>query len=353
MRRHVKRSDDTRAMLSNAVMSYLGEYRKSGGKLPKDTPEDDKTQREDRELFTWKRKGSESDAPVVSKVSTTPEPKLRVSNLLSKAAAEDKDIKEGEEYITTADGYRNPPAKPLRETVRGWQDFWKTPIASSAALGLLPALAYYGFSKFTSPDDPEDVNIKTIANELVKEDMSNGIQLKDAQYYMDKALAKHKRTRLMRALGIWGGSAALLHAQHINPSDWSQLYKYPRIQRKGVNHEASMLGVEPYKTADELRESILFDPRMSPEMKYNALGVIDYAPGPFMTSTDIVNNAVASGISGRTGLPMGRIISSAAVDAGVGYGLGKLMGASKPGRVAGLFGVGSALINAIQYASKH
>lgn len=355
MRRRPRREViDTKAQLSNAVMQYLGEYRRRKGMAPEDDVRTDHTD----ELFTWKRKDSESDKPVAAKQGTNVEPKLRVSNLLSKAAAEDASDSavEGKDFKTDVNGYRNPARRSMRESVRSWQNFWKTPIAPSFVIGTIPAVGYYTFSKFTSPDDKESPEVRRIANELVAQDMANGVKLHDADHYLTLAVKKQRQMRWARAVAIALGSAAVAHIPNVNTSDWSSLYKYPEIPKEdkqpvGVRHNASMLGGhDPYKTADELRASILFDTRMSPEMKANALGVIDFAPKPYMSSTDVVKNAMSSGISARTGLPMGRIISSAAADAAVGYGLGALFGAGNPGRVAGLFGAGSALVNALQYA---
>ena len=331
-------------------MSYLGEYRKSGGKLPKDTQEDDKTQNDNHELFTWKRKSSESDAPAVSKVSTTPEPKLRVSNLLSKAAAED-DGPEPDQYGggPAVVPYKGPENSSLRQTVYDWQRFWGSPVISSVAMGLVPAALYWGFNKYTSPDDPrKNTEIQNLAYQIAKEDKDAGIPLRDARHYMQAAIERNAKNRWKKAALVAGISAAVLHTQHINPSDWSQLYKYPTIP--GVRHNASMLGTpNGFAPTDEIRNSVLFDPRMSPETKASALRVLDYDPMTQMSSSDIVRNAIYSGESAKTGLPMGRLITSAVVDGAVGYGLGKLFGAGNPTRVGLLSGIGSALYNALSY----
>jgi hypothetical protein len=328
-------------------------------------PKDDSANKddEDKNLFSWRRKESESDAPVAPKTSTMIEPKLRVSNLLSKAAAEDDDSAdsttvEGEDYVTDPEGYRNPTKRSLKDSMRSWQNFWKSPIMPSLAFGTIPAVGYYAFSKFSSPDDPEDQEIRKLADDLVKQDIEAGVPLKDADHYINAAINKQQRQRLARALAIGVGSATLAHTPNINPSDWSMLYKYRPVpeddKNTGVKHTASMFGLQdPYRTADELRTAIIFNDKMTPEMKADAIRVIDYAPKPLMSSTDVVNNAIHSGISGVSGLPMGRIISSAAVDGAIGYGLGNILGANRPGRVAGLFAAGSALANALKYADKN
>ena len=317
-------------------MSYLGEFRRSHGKL-QEKQNDSTGNSNDKQLFNWTAKDhtSESDKPAVTKTSTTEEPRLRVSNLLSKRAFE-KRIGGG---------------VSLNRFVDGWQKFWGNPIAASLGIGAVPALGYYAFSKFTSPDDKEDPEIRAEAGRLMKEDMAAlGEAAGDADYYLEKAISQQKSSRLKWALGLGLGTALLSHLRRVNPADWSALYKYrPVAKTQGVRHEASMLGTDMGQTADYLRSAIMFNDKLTPEMKHNALGVIDYAPSNYMTSTDIVNNAISSGISGSTGLPMGRIITAAAVDAAAGYGIGKLLGANRPGRVAGIFGAGSALASALKY----
>jgi hypothetical protein len=137
----------------------------------------------------------------------------------------------------------------------------------------------------------------------------------------------------------------IAHLGQINPKDWSQLYKYSSAVRK----QASMLGPNPAVDFSTIRSAVQFDDRMSPSIKNSALNALSYNPQPMMTSTDIVNNAIYSGESARTGLPIGRLIASAVADSAAGYGLGKLLGVARPDRVAGLAGIGSALFNAISY----
>lgn len=331
MRKSRQFIDDTKSQLSSAVMSYLADFRKNKGVSQRVQPTDNTD--ETSPLVNWTKKESDSDAPVVSKTSANVEPELRVSNLISKKAN-------------------------LKESVRNWQNFWKSPIVPSVVLGSIPALAYYGFSKFTSPDDVNSSAVRASAGRLLREDKDAGAEIQSADHYLNRALDLHKARRRNTTLGIAALSAAILHLPNVNPSNWSQLYKYPAVvdgdkKPSGVRHEASMLGPDLYRTADELRTSIMFDNRLTPEMKRSALGVIDFDPSNHMTSTDVVNNAINSGLSARTGLPLGRIISSAAVDSALGYGIGSLVGADRPGRVAGLFGIGSALINAVKYAGSN
>jgi hypothetical protein len=348
--RRAQKEVDKKAQLSAAVMQYLGEYRRRKGQMPKD----DSTNRadEDKNLFSWRRKESESDAPVAAKISTMVEPKLRVSNLLSKAAAEedDKSLDATSEYNYP---YKDPYRTPLRNTVHDWQRFWGSPIISSAAMGLIPGAIYWGINKYTSPDDPkENTEIQNIAYQIAKEDKEAGIPLRDARHYMQAAIERNAKRRWKIAAAIAAGSAALLHTQHINPSNWSELYKYPTIP--GVRHNASMLGSGTgAMSVDQLKASVMFDNTMTPDMKASAMRVLDYDPMTQMTSSDIVRNAIYSGESAKMGLPMGRLITSAAVDGAIGYGLGKLFGAGSPKRVGLLTGIGSALYNALSYSSNN
>lgn len=327
-------------------MQYLGEYRRRKGNVTVDTNSDDRK----GELFTWKQKDSEADKPVAAKQGTNVEPKLRVSNLLSKAAAAKSEGAEtGNRATVERVPYNNPYNTSLRQSVYDWQRFWGSPVISSAALGLIPAAAYWGINKFTSPDDPkENTEIQNIAYQIAKEDKEAGIPIRDARHYIQAAIERHAKRRWKIAALVGLGSAALLHTQHINPEDWTELVKYPTVP--GVRHNASMFGpgVGPLPI-DNIRSSVMFNNQFSPDLKDSAMRVLDYAPSAYMTSSDIVSNAIHSGESGRTGLPMGRLITSAVADGAIGYGLGKIFGAGNPKRLGILTGIGSALYNALSY----
>lgn len=326
-----KTFSDTHAGLSRAVMNYLGKHKpkRMVAESKQDIREDSTVNRNDQ-LFSWVREGSDSDNTPAPKTHSEHVPKLRVSPLLSKQAAE------GDSFML----------KPIHEAVQSYRDTVKSPIVTSLLIGSVPALGYYLFDKFTNPDSVgSNKAIEQRAQQLIDEDIDKGIRPSDASEYIQRAIGEHKSRRNRNTLWALLAAAGIAHLGQINPKDWSQLYKYSSAVRKS----AGMLGPSPAVDFGTIRSAVEFNDKMSPSLKHSALNALSFNPKPMMTSTDIVNNAIYSGESAKTGLPIGRLISSAVVDAAAGYGIGKWMGLAQPGRLAGLFGAGSALINAISY----
>ena len=327
-----KHKVDNHAELGQAVMQYLGTQRPAK-RLPsrdKNTEaEEHADHREDNRLFNW-RKGSDSDKTPAPKQHSDHVPALRVSPLLSKQAK----------------GFMSDP---IHKTIEGWRDTMKSPIVSSLALGLPLAATYWIADKFVNPDSVgSNENVARDAEKLIDEAVASGNPGTDSKVYIDQAIANNQRRRWKNAALALLGSAALLHTRRIDPNNWSKLYKYSSAMPK----RASMLGPDDIVPFSTIRDAVQFDSRMSPSIKHSALNALSYNPSPYMSSTDIVSNAIYSGESAKTGLPIGRLISAAVADAAVGYGAGKLLGVGSPARVAGLAGIGSALINAISYNNK-
>lgn len=309
---------NTKSALAQQVLEYLGTQ--APGKDAQATTERTKIN-DTRKLYDWRLKDTPSDHVPVSTANRDGAPRLRVSPLLSKNAS-----------------------MTLSQFREKWENFFKTPVAASAAVGLVPAAGYWILDKFLNPDDADaNENIKDTAQELLNEDDKP----KDDKYYYNKAIDKNKSRRWRNAGLWWLGSALLLNAGRINPNNWSRLWSY------NLTKSASMLGPQMLVGRDQIGAAVALDDRMSNELKASAFNVLNYNPQPTYSSTDIVNNAIYSGESARTGLPMGRLISSAVVDAAAGYGLGKLLGIGSPKRLGALFGIGSGLINAISYSKNN
>lgn len=348
MREHTEQ--DRRAQLGHSVMQYLGMVKSESDK-GKNITYAKSTKKKDAPLYNWIKRGTKSDDMPAPQTHSADEPKLRVSNLLSKQAANgSKDKGEGVDFVTDSNGTRYPVDTPLAQSVTNWHSFWKSPILESAVLGAVPAAAMWGFHKYLNPDDEGEDNdrLKTLASELLKEDEDkDGGAQGDYEYYMNKAREVSKLRRWQMVAGVWLASAMLNHAKYINTSDPSMLYKYRKTK---LEKQSSMLGSQMAMRYNDLQSAVMFDPFMSPSIKHSALNALSYNPQPVMTSTNIINNAIYSGESAKTGLPIGRIITSAAVDSAVGYGLGKLLNVGSPKRAALLAGVGSALYNALSYS---
>lgn len=312
--------------IGRKVMEYLGTFnlRNAKAKPEKDIDNDSKDK---SSLFSWRSAVSNVDDIPAPKFSGGDQPKLIVSPLLSKRA----------------DSFMH---KPIPEAISGWRDAVKSPIVSSAIVGSIPALIYMGVDKFVNPDSVgKNKNLEAYVTQAVEEDKRNNRPLKTADEYIKAAVEHNKNRRLKNTLGVWLALSALAHTTRIDSSDWSKLYKYS----SALDKKASMLGIGPSVDFNTARHAVLSDPRMSDPLKASALNVLNFNPMPAMTSTDIVNSAIYSGETARTGMPIGRLIASSVADAAVGYGLGNLLNVGNPGRLAGLFGIGSALINAVSY----
>lgn len=324
---------DPHAEMGRAVMRYLGNHKPRARKDDGDTAKYDQvssTVNKNDKLFSWVHEGSDSDNTPAPKNHSDHVPALRVSPLLSKQAKESTSIMH----------------KPISEVVQAYRDTVKSPIVTSLLLGTVPALGYYLVDKFTNPDSVgSNPKIESRAQQLIDEDAAKGVRAGDAAAYVDKAVEENKSRRNKNTLAALAIAAGVAHLGQINPKDWSQLYKYSSAVRK----KASMLGPDPAVDFSTIRSAIQFDERMSPSIKHSALNALSYNVKPMMTSTDIVNNAIYSGESAKTGLPIGRLIASSVVDAAAGYGVGKWLGLARPDRLAGLAGIGSALFNAISY----
>ena len=342
---------DPKRELGNLVMAYLQDHRPESpiDKESETVSEASKIKRQADEKYrpvVWHHKGSFSDKPGVAKISDMHEPPLRVSNLISKLASS---VELG-------------PYKPLylRDFVKGIHNFWGSPIIESAALASIPAAAVWGIHKFTHPDKRNGQYTEAVAKhaaKLKKKDIVAAAPLKTDEEYLDEAVKERSASRLKLALGTGLAGALALHSLNINPKDWSQLYKYKEVpdfsdwaksvtgMTDGVRKEGSMFGAPNALSNSFIQDAVANSINFDPFSRQQALDMLRSYDRPFMTPTDVVNQAVYTGASARAGLPLGRMAVAAAADAAAGYGAAKLFGAEAPGRWAALMGVGSFLNN--------
>lgn len=179
--------------------------------------------------------------------------------------------------------------------------------------------------------------------------------------------------RMSTALWTGLGIGALNLARHINFKDpsWDDLWHFHRPQKKEENKVpekpsgnqtayntgfsdlpkyASMLGPVDYVPKSFAMNAVTLDPSIPDYLKYNTLNVLGNISGgddTMINSTDMVNSAISSGLSGSTGLPLGRIAAAATADALMAYGVGSFFGVKDPGALARNVGIGSAAIRGI------
>ena len=111
-----------------------------------------------------------------------------------------------------------------------------------------------------------------------------------------------------------------------------------------------MLGPVDYVPKSFAMNAVTLDPNIPDYLKYNTLNVLGNISGGDDTpvnSTDMVMAGINSGLSGKTGLPLGRIAVAATADAVAAYGLGSLMGIPSPVKLARNVGIGSAVIRGL------
>lgn len=143
--------------------------------------------------------------------------------------------------------------------------------------------------------------------------------------------------RKYSSLAVGLGLAGMNLVKNINFKNfkWDQLWKMPKV--------ASMLGPVDYVPTDFAMNAVALNPDIPDYLKYNTLNALGTINSPNVSSTDMVNAGIRSGVSGSTGLPVGRIAAAATADALTAYGIGKLIGSSDPSNFATATGVVSLL----------
>lgn len=320
--------------LGMSVMEYLGNFRKNKdtGKLT-----DRKTsKRYDSALYKFvsKKQTDADNIPVASQQTGNPE-ELKVSNLLSNMTKKASDK-----------SYKNPFTMPIAEIQDKVRGFTGNPAVLSALMFAPFALGGWGLSKWLNPVDKKEWG-PTSSAEFRRLAKARGLDLSKMDYDQRKQLAteavnnaqsKLNRRHLWTGLGVGLLGAALNAGLHYDGRGLESLYKY-------LPKKASMLGPSPELPTDMVRDAVLYNDGLDPWTKLQTINMLQSAPEPMVSSTDIVNTAVETGASALANKPLGRIAISAAADYALGYGLGSILGISRPDRLGAVFGIGTAVNN--------
>lgn len=255
--------------------------------------------------------------------------------LLNKFAADDKDY-----------GSSKPEdnffRRPISENVRRYRDFVKSPIIDSLIAGGLVGGLSYGASKFFNPDTDEVV--AETAREMVRADKKNKSPLKTSAQYIQAAKDKLRRDRLITAGIVALGSAGVNSWFHSIPNHPKTWYKWSH--RGGLNKKSSMLDGSLNMDINEVKAAVLDSP-MTDGNKFMSMSMLNTINQPTVNSNDIIGAAIGTGASALAGAPIGRYTVAAVADAALGYGVGKLMGISAPGRLAAVTGIGSFILRSL------
>lgn len=218
---------------------------------------------------------------------------------------------------------------------KAWNKATVNPLVQSAMLAGITGLGMYGlaptFNKalLTASGDTPTINRRTGEVEWISpEDRRN--------------------------TALWTGGLTFLGnlARHVNWSkpSWSDLTMFKGASAGGLSKLASMLGPVDYVPKSFAMNAVTMDPNIPDYLKYNTLNVLGNIGGgedAMINSTDMVSSGISSGLSGRTGFPLGRIAASATADALLAYGVGSLAGIPSPGKLARNVGIGSAALRGL------
>lgn len=201
--------------------------------------------------------------------------------------------------------------------------FFNSPIVESAVLGGIAGLGTYAlaptFNRFLG--EKPKINKKT--GELE---------------YIDP----EDRKSVAKWVGLGLAGVNLLRGVHFS-SDFNinQFFRMPKIA--SLKKRASMLGPIDYVPTQFALNAVTLDPNIPDNLKYNTLQALGTIDKPMINSTDMVSAGINSGISGSTGIPVGRIAAASVADAVTAYGVGSLFGSDNPGKFARNVGALSAL----------
>lgn len=330
--------------LGNTVLSYLyNQYNKRDGLEDESSVSDaGKINRDSSELYRFVKQQALTDSnkrdsiPVSRKSGELNEDdeNLVISNLLpsfrKRANSEDAPWQ----------------SRSIADLVDALKAKTKSPLVLDAMIAAPAALAAFGISSWLNPADPEsNPTLAADAQELMEKDMGkfNGRLTKSPQEYLKKAVAKKRWSNIKKALlagGLVAGTSAWL--RYI-PGKSESLWKWDMSKKASMPKKAFGPLYTPYGLQRAVNVS-----GMSPYQKNMTNSMLSTLDQPFVDADDVVNHSVYSGASGVTGMPLGGMALAAAADAGIGYGVGKLLGVDRPDRLAMASGIGSFLYNALR-----
>lgn len=229
--------------------------------------------------------------------------------------------------------------RPIQENVRRYRDFVKYVPVDSALTGLGLAGATYALGNFFNPVDDE--SIREDVAKIIRE-RKLPVTAQTVAAVKKEALKKAKRRKLLFAGAVGLGGAALNSWYHYIPGRPQTLYKWS----SALDKRASMLDPNSFMDINEVKASVM-DSSMTDGNKFLAMNMLDSINKPMVSSNDIIGAAINTGVS-AVGSPIGRYTVSAATNAALGYGAGKLLGISRPDRLAATMGIGSFVMDSLQ-----
>lgn len=304
--------------LGNSIMHYLYQV-KNEDKTESDNKDGlflrRKINREPEELFRAQPLSTTGKSFVSSSIDTAERP-LR---LLNKYAS----------------GWINPLTMPISDIDDNIRKYTGSPIVRSALIGLAAGGSYYALDKYLNPNEDRDLE-----NQAIKLYEENGYKGRPRDYIQTARTLNQKKQRLAAlAAGLTGFGLAT--ALQYKPGDNSSLWRY---SNKGVKKKASMFGSGVNSVSPTFAyNAIANDHRMTVDQKNKAYGMLNAIGNNPVTPQGLVGSAMYTGASGQAGVPLGRLAVAAVADAATGYGVGKLLGVQRPGRLAGLAGAGSLI----------
>ncbi len=249
-------------------------------------------------------------------------------------------------FSSDADSYRKAEEtklpylrRPIQENIRQYREFVRSPPADSALTGLGVAGVTYALGNFFNPIDNN--YIMEDAARIIK-DRKLPLTSEVVKAAKEEALRKARRNKLLFAGALGLGSAVLNSWYHYIPGRPQTLYKWS----SAINKEASILDPNAAMDINKVKASVI-DSSMTDGNKFLALNMLNTIDKPTVSSNDIIGAAINTGAS-AIGSPIGMYTVSAATNAALGYGAGKLLGISRPGRLAATVGIGSFLTRAMQ-----
>jgi hypothetical protein len=245
---------------------------------------------------------------------------------------------EGQEHPTrllnkfaTGDNILTMPISEIDNRIR---KYTKSPLVIDGIAGALTGAGYWAFDRFVNP--PNTPKLQRKAEKLYVED---GGRL-PFEHYLELANEKDKKRRLLYSAAVGLGGAGLAATLQYNPAYKDSWRKF--VPKYGVTKTASMFGPPSHVSVNAVRGAIMANPSLPQSTKNEIMGMLAGLPNRPLTSTDIINAAVRSGASARSGKPLGRIAVAAVADAATAYAAGNAFGVGSPGRLAALAGIGSA-----------
>lgn len=229
---------------------------------------------------------------------------------------------------------------PISEHIGNYKSLVGSPLVDSALKGAGIFALSYGLDKFFNPIDNNEI-LKDAAT-ILKE-TGGPVTNETIVAAKKEALRRAKRRKLLIAGAIGLGGSVLNSAYHYVPGRPETLYKWAG---EGFRKNANIWDHGPYMDMNDVRTSVMNSP-MTDTNKFLAMNMLDTINKPMVSSGDIMNAAVGTGAS-AFGSPIGRYTVAAATNAALGYGAGKLLGISRPDRLAATMGIGSFLLNSLQ-----